>query len=70
MLSDRVHPPRESFMVRLWAEPDGTERVLRGSIRNVRTGATVYFDSPELPAGLLRESAERLAHPDDAVPLR
>lgn len=69
MLSDRVHPPRESFMVRLWAEPDGDHRHVRGSIQNVQTGATVYFDSPELPAGLLRESAERLQDPDDRAPL-
>ena len=70
MLSDRVQPPHESFMVRLWAEPDGSHRHLRGSIKNVRTGTTVYFDSPDLPAGLLRESAERLADPDDRQPLR
>ena len=68
MLSDRSF--HESFMVRLWAEPDGSELVLRGSIRNVQTGNTVYFDSPDLPAGLLRESAERLALPDERAPLR
>ncbi len=50
----------ESFLVRMWAEPDGDKLVLRGSIRNVQTGRTTYFDSADLPAGLLRESAERL----------
>lgn len=55
----------ESFLVRMWAEPDGESLVLRGSIHNVQTGRTTYFDSADLPAGLLRESAERLALAED-----
>lgn len=52
---------RESFLVRFWAEPDRDQVVLRGSIQNVRTGHLTYFQSLDLPLGLLRESAERLA---------
>jgi hypothetical protein len=55
---------RESFMVRFWAEPDRDEMVVRGSIRNVRTGHLTYFQSLDLPLGLLRESAERLSLAD------
>lgn len=51
----------ESFMVRLWAEPDGQQLVLRGSAHNVQTGRTVYFNSLDLPVGLIREAAERLS---------
>ncbi len=51
----------ESFMVRLWAEPDGEELVLRGSAHNVQTGRTVYFNSLDLPVGLIREAAARLS---------
>lgn len=53
-------PWHESFMVRLWAEPDGDQLVLRGSAHNVQTGRTVYFNTLELPVGLIREAAERL----------
>jgi hypothetical protein len=52
---------RESFLVRFWAEPDRDERIVRGSIQNVQTGHLTYFQSLDLPLGLLRESAERLA---------
>lgn len=51
---------RESYLVRLWAEPDLEQTVLRGFIQNVQTGHLTYFDSIDLPVGLLRESAERL----------
>ncbi len=57
---------RESFLVRLWAEPDIDQRIIRGSIQNVQTGHKTYFDSIDLPLGLLRESAERLELDDDA----
>ncbi len=53
-------PWHESFMVRLWAEPDGEQLVLRGSAHNVQTGRTVYFTSLDLPVGLIRDAAERL----------
>jgi len=52
---------RESFLVRLWAEPADDRPVVRGSIQNVRTGHLTYFQSIDLPLGLLRESAGRLA---------
>ena len=52
---------RESFLVRFWSEPDQDELIVRGSIQNVRTGHLTYFQSLDLPLGLLRESAERLA---------
>lgn len=52
---------RESFLVRFWSEPDRDERIVRGSIQNVQTGHLTYFQSLDLPLGLLRESAERLA---------
>ena len=55
------HPWRESFMIRLWAEPDQDHLVLRGFIQNVQTGHKTYFDTLELAVGLLRESAERLS---------
>jgi hypothetical protein len=55
---------RESFLVRFWSEPDLDETVVRGSIQNVRTGHLTYFQSLDLPLGLLRESAERLALAD------
>jgi len=54
-------PWHESFMVRLWAEPDGEQLVLRGSAHNVQTGRTVYFNTLDLPVGLIREAAERLS---------
>ena len=38
----------ESFMIRMWAEPNGAERILRGAIQNVQTGRTTYFDSTKL----------------------
>lgn len=58
----------ESFMVRLWAEPDGEALVLRGSAHNVQTGRTVYFNSLDLPVGLIREAAARLSGaPDRAL---
>ena len=55
----------ESYLVRMWAETDGDELVLRGAIRNVQTGHVTYFESPELAAALLRESAERLTSGDE-----
>jgi hypothetical protein len=55
---------RESFLVCFWAEPNIDETVVRGSIQNVRTGHLTYFKSLDLPLGLLRESAERLADSD------
>jgi hypothetical protein len=55
---------RESFLVRFWSEPDRDQHVVRGSIQNVRTGHLTYFQSLDLPLGLLRESAERLAFDD------
>ena len=51
---------RESFLVRLWSEPDRDDLVLRGSIQCVQTGHLTYFESIDLPLGLLKESAERL----------
>ena len=59
---------RESFLVRLWAESGDDRPVVRGSIQNVRTGHLTYFHSIDLPLGLLRESAGRLAG-DDRAPL-
>jgi hypothetical protein len=54
---------RESFLIRLWAEPvDDDEIVLRGSIQNVRTGHKAFFDALDFPVQLLRDSAERLSH--------
>jgi len=55
---------RQSFLVRLWAEPDQDNVVLRGSIQDVRTGHKTYFEDLDLPLGLLRESAARLALAD------
>jgi hypothetical protein len=54
---------RESYLIRLWTEPDEDHLVLRGSIQNVQTGHKAFFDAIDLPVQLLRESAERLAHP-------
>jgi len=54
-------PWNESYMIRLWAEPDGEGLALRGALQNVQTGNTTYFDSLELPMGLIREAAERIA---------
>jgi len=52
---------RQSFLIRLWAEPDGAQqRVVRGFIQDVRTGHKTYFHSLDLPLGLLRESARHL----------
>lgn len=51
---------RESFLVRLWAEPDSDDLVLRGSIQCVQTGRLTYFEGIDMPLGLLLESAERL----------
>jgi hypothetical protein len=51
---------RESYLVRLWAEPDRDDLVLRGSIQCVQTGRLTYFEGIDLPLGLLKESAERL----------
>ncbi len=50
----------ESFMIRMWAEPDGGDRVLRGAIQNVQTGRTTYFDSTNLPTALIERSASRI----------
>jgi hypothetical protein len=61
MLCDQAH--RQSFLVRLWAESDDRDAVIRGSIQNVQTGHKTFFDSIELPLELLRDSAERLARP-------
>jgi hypothetical protein len=58
---------RESFLVRFWSEPDIDQPVLRGSIQNVRTGHLTYFQSLDMPLGLLRESAERLAFGERAT---
>ena len=54
------HPWRESFMIRLWAEPDDDHLVLRGFIQNVQTGHKTYFVTLELAVRLLKESADRL----------
>lgn len=59
---------RESFLVRLWSEPDEDLHILRGSIQCVRTGRLTYFDSLDLPIGLLRESADRVRL-DDPHPI-
>lgn len=61
---------RESFVIRLWAEPDDDSFVLRGFIQNVQTGHKTYFRNLDLPVGLLRESAQRLAAPSERLPLR
>jgi len=63
-------PWRESFMIRLWAEPDDDHLVLRGFIQNVHTGHKTYFDSLDLPVGLLLESADRLAHSAERAQVR
>jgi len=53
---------RQSFLIRLWAEPDEAhEPTVRGFIQDVQTGHRTYFHSLDLPVGLLRESAQRLA---------
>jgi len=53
---------RQSFLIRLWAEPnEAQEPVVRGFIQDVKSGHKTYFHSLELPVGLLRESAARLA---------
>lgn len=57
---------RESYLVRLWTEEDSDQRILRGFIQNVHTGHKSYFHSLDLPVGLLRESAQRLATSDRA----
>ena len=59
---------RSSFLVRLWAEPDRDQRVVRGFIQNVQTGHKTFFHDLELPVDLLRESAARLST-DDRDPL-
>jgi hypothetical protein len=50
----------ESFMIRMWAEPNGAERILRGAIQNVQTGRTTYFDSTKLATELIQRSASRI----------
>jgi hypothetical protein len=53
---------RQSFLVRLWAEPDDArDPAVRGFIQDVATGHKTYFQSLDLPVALLRESAQRLA---------
>jgi hypothetical protein len=59
---------RESFLVRLWSEPDQDQHILRGSIQCVRTGHLTFFDSIDLPIGLLRETAQRISF-DDPQPI-
>lgn len=67
MFCDRAW--HESFLIRLWAEPDGEEVVLRGAVQNVQTGNTTYFSSLELPLGLIREAAERVALAEERIPI-
>ncbi len=50
----------ESFLIRMWAEPDGDDRILRGAISNVQTGRITYFDSTGLPTALLERTASRI----------
>ena len=52
-------PWHESFMVRLWAEPDGAQLVLRGSAPNVQTRRTESFNTLDLPVGSIRAAAAR-----------
>lgn len=59
---------RSSFLVRLWAEHDRDDRVVRGFIQNVQTGHRTYFHDLDLPVNLIRESAARLSS-DDRAPL-
>jgi hypothetical protein len=58
---------RQSFLVRLWAEPDADHPAVRGFIQDVRTGRKTYFHDLDLPVGLLRESAARLEGDDRSV---
>jgi hypothetical protein len=60
---------RESYLIRLWTESDSDNLVIRGSIQNVQTGHKTYFDRLDFPVQLLRESAERLAHPTHRRPI-
>jgi hypothetical protein len=63
-------PSRESFLIRLWAEPDEDRAQLRGFIQHVPSGHKTYFHSLELPLALLRESAGRLHdHPGRTAPV-
>jgi len=65
------HPDwRESFLIRLWAEPDDDQLILRGCIQNVHTGHKTYFQNLDLPVDLLRESAQRLASTGGRLALR
>lgn len=61
---------RESFLIRLWAEPDQDQLVLRGFIQDVHSGRKTFFHNLDLPVGLLRESAQRLARPDEQLRVR
>lgn len=61
---------RESYVIRLWAEPDRDRFILRGFIQDTKTGNKTYFHNLDLPVGLLRESAHHLALPDQSLPLR
>ena len=60
---------RESFVIRLWAEPDHDALVLRGFIQNIQTGNKTYFRNLDLPIGLLKESAQRIAAPGEKLQL-
>jgi hypothetical protein len=60
---------RESFLIRLWAEPDTGSAQLRGFIQHVQSGHRTYFHSLDLPLRLLRESAGRLHEPDRPAPV-
>jgi hypothetical protein len=56
---------RESYLIRLWAEPNDDELVLRGWIQNVATGHKTYFYDLDFPFDLLRETAARIASDPD-----
>lgn len=56
---------RESYLIRLWTESDNDQFVLRGWIQNVSTGHKTYFYDLDFPFDMLRESAARIAVPED-----
>jgi hypothetical protein len=62
-------PQRESYLIRLWTEPNDDHPIVRGSIQNVQTGHKTFFDAIDLPVRLLRESARRLGDDDPRAPL-
>jgi hypothetical protein len=65
LAKSRAHHQSGSFLVRFWVEPSDTpgEQVLRGCIKNLKTGQEHYVDDPSKVGDLVRGHLEDRERP-------